>query len=98
MRIFVESMKKKGVQVYFANVPYIASENGLDNLRKSEEIFRNALSPIGQMIDRREDLIFDRKYFLDAVLHLNEEGRALRTDLFIKAIRMNVLSRTSWTW
>jgi len=89
---FVGRMKKKGVPVYFANIPYIASEVGLDTLRSGELNFRNEFAPIGCIIDNREDLIFDRKYFFNTDLHLNTEGRSLRTEAFIKAIRKNVLS------
>ena len=91
---FVDRMKKRGVQVYFANTPYIASEVGLDTIRKGELSFRNEFVHIGCIIDNREDLIFDRKYFFNTDLHLNTEGRSLRTDAFIKAIRKNVLSGT----
>ena len=89
---FVDRMKKKGVPVYFANTPYIASEVGLDALGKGESNFRKEFAPIGCIIDRREDLIFDRKYFFNTDLHLNTEGRSLRTEAFIEAIRKNVLS------
>ena len=91
---FVDSMRKGGVQVYFANTPYIASEVGLDTLRRGELSFRQEFTHIGCIIDRREDLVFDRKYFFDTHLHLNIEGRVLRTDLFIEAIHKNVLSGT----
>jgi len=91
---FVNRMKKKGVQVYFANIPYIAAGVDLDTLRKGELNFRNEFTHIGCIIDNREDLIFDRKYFFNTDLHLNTEGRTLRTDAFIKAIRKNVLSGT----
>ena len=91
---FVDRMKKRGVQVYFANIPYIATEVGFDTLRKGEFNFRNEFTPVGCFIDNREDLIFDRKYFFNTDLHLNSKGRTLRTDAFIKAIRKNVLSGT----
>ena len=44
---FVDRMKKKGVLVYFANIPYIASGVGLDTLRSGELNFRNEFTPIG---------------------------------------------------
>ncbi|CAA9891396.1 conserved hypothetical protein [Candidatus Methylobacter favarea] len=93
---FVHTMRKKGVQVYFANIPYIASKAGLDTLRRGESSFRNEFAHIGCIIDKRKDLIFDRKYFFNTNLHLNAEGRSLRTNLFLKAIRRNVLSGTCW--
>lgn len=91
---FVDSMRKRGVQVYFANTPYIASEVGLETLRGGELSFRNEFAHVGCIIDRREDLVFDKKYFFNTNLHLNAEGRSLRTDLFIDAILKNVLSGT----
>ena len=91
---FVDRMKKKGVLVYFANIPYIAAGVDPDSLRSGELNFRNEFAHIGCIIDNREDLIFDRKYFFNTDLHLNTEGRTLRTDAFIKAIRKNVLSGT----
>ena len=91
---FVEIMKAKGVQVYFANVPYIASDGSIDAMRRGEWNFRNAMSRIGIVIDRRENLIFERKYFLDGLLHLTNGGRVLRTDLFVKDMS-RLLSPTS---
>jgi hypothetical protein len=89
---FVNTMKKKGVRVYFANTPYIASETNRDSLQQSESGFLGELASVGCMIDHRQDLIFDRKYFFDTAYHLNTEGRRLRTNLIIKAIQNNVLS------
>lgn len=89
---FVDGMKKKGVHVYFANTPYIAVGVGKDEVRKDEVSFQKEFASVGCFIDKREDLVFDRKYFFNTDLHLNAEGRALRTDLFINAIRKNILS------
>jgi len=83
------------VRVYFANVPYIASETNTFGVKQSESGFLEELVSVGCMIDRRQDLIFDRKYFFDTRLHLNAEGRRLRTNLIIKAIQNNVFSGTS---
>jgi len=89
---FVDQMKNKGVQVFFANTPYLAAESGLDTFKSSELNFTNELAHIGCIIDKREDLIFDRKYFFNSNLHLNPEGRLLRTEALIKAIHNNALS------
>lgn len=89
---FVDQMKNKGVQVFFANTPYLALETGLNTYKTSELNFINELAPIGCIIDKREDLIFDRKYFFNSNLHLNPEGRLRRTDGLVKSIRNNVLS------
>jgi len=89
---FVDQMKKRGVKVFFANTPYISSQNDLDTLKNSELNFRNEFAKIGCFVDKREDLIFDKKYFFNGKLHLNTDGRFLRTKAFIQAIRKNVLS------
>lgn len=91
---FVNTMKKKGVRVFFSNTPYIASETNIDSLQHSESGFLGEFASVGCMIDHRQELIFDRKYFFDTVYHLNTEGRRLRTNLIIKAIQHNVLSGT----
>jgi len=84
---FIGAMEGKGVRVYFSNTPYLASGVGKDEIRKYESGFQNELGPVGCFIDKREDLVFDRKYFFNSDLHLNDVGRALRTDLLITAIR-----------
>lgn len=89
---FIDSMKAKGVQVFFANTPYITSGVGMDILRRSESSFLSEFSRVGCFIDKREDLLFDPKYFFDFKLHLNAEGRSVRTELLIQAIRKNILS------
>lgn len=88
---FVNGMKEKGVSVYFANTPYIVSDIKMDEIEKGEAGFLEELSSVGVMIDQRKDVFFDRKYFFNTDLHLNTEGRRLRTDAFIKAVRKNVL-------
>jgi hypothetical protein len=90
---FVNGMREKGVQVYFANTPYIASSVNMDEIEKGEAGFLEELSAVGVMIDQRKDVFFDRKYFFNTDLHLNTEGRRLRTNAFIKAVRKNVLSQ-----
>lgn len=92
LKEFVESMKQKRVSVYFANTPYIASNIGNDEIEKSELSFQQELSAFGRLLDKREDLVFDRKYFFDTNLHLNASGRTIRTKLLINSIRNIVLS------
>jgi hypothetical protein len=92
LKDFVRSMKKKEVHVYFANTPYLASSVNMAELQKIESDFLEELSSVGCMIDRRQDLFFDRKYLFNTSLHLNTEGRRIRTDLLTRDIRKNVLS------
>lgn len=89
---FIENMKKIGVKVYFANTPYIDSATDLGNLRKGESSFHKDLAHVGCIIDKREDLVLDRRYFFNSNMHLNVEGRSIRTDLFVRAVREKVLS------
>ncbi len=89
---FIKNMKQRGVSVYFANTPYTESENAKNEVRNSELSFQKEFMAIGCFIDKREDLVFNRKYFFDSNLHLNSEGRAIRTELFINSIRRNVFS------
>ncbi len=87
---FVKIMKRKGVSVYFANTPFVASAVAIDEVKNSEAIFQKEFMTIGCFIDKRENLVFDRKFFFNTNLHLNIEGRAIRTALFINSIRNNV--------
>lgn len=89
---FVENMKQKGVTVYFANTPIIASTIAKIEVKKSELSFQQDFINIGCFIDKREELVLDRKYFFNTSLHLNSEGRAIRTKLFINSIRNNVIN------
>lgn len=89
---FQDKMKSRGVQVFFSNAPYAASEVNLDSLKSGETRFLQEFSRIGCFIDRREDLLFDPKYFFDFKLHLNAEGRIIRTNLLVQSIHKNILS------
>lgn len=91
---FRDEMKGKGVQVYFANTPYIGTPSTVDLglLRKGEEAFRRQMAPLGCLIDRREDLVFPLDEFFNTALHLNEQGRARRTQLLVDALSAQALA------
>lgn len=89
---FIGEMKQKGISVFFANTPYMASNSALEEVRMSELSFKTDFDPIGCFIDKREDLIFERKYYYNTSLHLNNDGRAVRTNIFINSMRNNVFS------
>jgi hypothetical protein len=91
---FVYNMKKKGVSVFFANTPYIAAGVNNKKIRNDEISFQKEFIHDSCFIDKREDLVMDRKFFFNTNLHLNAEGRAYRTDLFINSIQQNVLTET----
>ncbi|MGR9085496.1 MAG: hypothetical protein ACU841_00285 [Gammaproteobacteria bacterium] len=92
LKEFADRLKKDGVRVYFANTPYIDWKVDKSNIDRSEFVFLREISPIGCLIDRRRDLFFDKRYFFNSNLHLNVEGRRIRTKRLIDAIRNRVLS------
>ena len=88
---FVDRMKANGVRVFFANTPYIGPVEENAKINKAELGFQKEFGSIGCFIDKREYLVFDRKYFFNTSLHLNTKGRELRTNLLINAIRQNTV-------
>lgn len=89
---FTQRMRNKQVQVFFANSPLMISKGQtVDLLRQREATFLRDFHPIGQFIDRREEVLFPRNLFFDTCFHLNMEGRALRTQLLVNSIRESVL-------
>jgi hypothetical protein len=90
---FRDDMQAKGVRVFFANTPYIGTRETVEMslLHKGEDIFLRQIAPLGCVIDRREDLVFPLDHFFNTALHLNEQGRARRTDLLVKALASQVL-------
>lgn len=88
LKAFVAQQKNKGVSVYFANTPYVR----LDNLEAAavEHVSKQFSSELGQVapvLDDRAALIFNRELFLNSALHLNIQGRDLRTMLLLEALR-----------
>jgi len=86
---FVQEMKLKKVKVYFANSPYVASKVAINEIRATENQFLQDFKSIGCFIDNREDLIFEKSLFFNSNLHLNSQGRALRTKLFVDSLVNN---------
>jgi hypothetical protein len=66
--------------VFFANTPYVAID-GLDSVavNQASKQFSTALSTVAPVLDDRNTLIFNREFFLNSALHLNANGRELRT-------------------
>lgn len=85
---FVAQEKKKNVLVYFINTPYVAlpdlSAHAVESASKS---FADTLSAIAPVLDERKDLIFDNHLFLNSALHLNIDGRRLRTERLANSLR-----------
>jgi hypothetical protein len=60
-----------------------------DYYEREKQIFTEEYDSIGticsiDLIGRKERYIFAKKFFYDAVFHLNGRGRNLRTDLLIQ--------------
>ncbi len=96
LRSFAATMSHKGVAIYFANTPYVASNYA--NKERIEEASRQlngALSMLAPVLDSRPPLVFPRSMYLNTDLHLNEEGRKIRTAMLANAIRQdaNLLAR-----
>jgi len=91
---FINIMRTKGVAVYFANTPYLKSkEFNLSLVKKSSERLRADLSELAPLIDDKQDLIFDRKLFLNTNLHLNRQGREMNTKRLENVIASLLISQ-----
>lgn len=88
---FVNKMRNKDIRVYFANAPWVQIPD-LDKgkVEATSDIFNNQLSRLAPVLDSRSQLLFGRNLFFNTSLHLNSEGREIRTKLLLNAIRSNV--------
>lgn len=92
LKLFVKQMNEMGIAVYFANIPYIDRESlNYKQIKLANKKFKDTISSFSCVIDDRQDLIFPLKYFYDTELHLNSEGRIVRTKLLEEAIKKNIL-------
>jgi hypothetical protein len=79
---FVRDMNRKGVAVYFANTPYVETDTTrTERVEQASRKFAAAISPLGTVLDDRSEVVLSRRLFLNTDLHLNTEGRTLRTRL-----------------
>jgi hypothetical protein len=85
---FTYKMARKGVAVYFANTPYVKTNN-LNKLKIDEvsRKFNKDLSQVGPMLDDKYQLVMSRELFFNSDLHLNSKGRILRTKMLALAIQ-----------
>ena len=88
LKAFVAQQKNKGVSVYFANTPYVRLDN-LDAaaVEQASKQFSSELGQVAPVLDDRAALIFSRELFLNSALHLNIQGRDLRTKLLLETLR-----------
>jgi len=87
LQSFVDRMRARGTAVYFVNPPYVevAGQSG-KAIERSSAKFRRELSAIAPVLDSKTQLVFHRRLFFDSDLHLNAEGRALRTRMLADAM------------
>ncbi len=85
LRDFSLKMQKREAKVYLAHTPYVEIE-GLDliTVKNTSDNFKAMTSEFISVLDSKLELIFKRNLFLDSDMHLNNSGRALRTQLLIK--------------
>lgn len=84
---FISSMASKGVAVYFANTPYVETNNlNKEKIDDTSRQFKNEISQLGPMLDDKYPLVMNRALFFNSDLHLNTEGRKLRTKMLAHAI------------
>jgi hypothetical protein len=90
LQAFAESLSRKGVALYFANIPYVETGKlNMEKVKAAARQFTDALSQFGPVLDDRSQLILNRTFFFNTPLHLNAEGRKLRTQILVNAIRKN---------
>lgn len=87
---FKKDMNNKGVKIYFANTPYVYLDDlNIGEIEATSKLFIAKLSEIAPVLDTKSELVFDRKLFFDTDLHLNTQGRKLRTEMLASSILHN---------
>ena len=93
MSEFKAKMDAKGVRIMFANCPYVYTRDlNHEEISRQEARFAVLMSPFGEFIDHREANLFPTNYFFDSSLHLNTEGREIRTARLVAAIKAKMAS------
>jgi hypothetical protein len=88
MTAFIDKMKKRGVNVYFANIPYGMDAPPVESWVKAEREFRGEIIQMGsEVIEARHDLFFPRSLFFNTDLHMTCKGKQERTKILISALR-----------
>jgi len=90
LNTFAGRMKRKGVTIYFANTPYVKlNDLDMQKVKSSSEQLTIKLSEIAPMLDDKSQMIFPIELFFNSDLHLNAEGRKLRTKMLADDMRSN---------
>jgi hypothetical protein len=89
---FVHMMRARSVSVFFGHAPLVGSPKvNWAAIDKASASFVQAMADIGPVIDERRQVVFDDGLFFNTDLHLNTEGRRLRTAALLTAIRRHVI-------
>lgn len=85
---FLAEMKSRHVTVWFDYTPYLVYRQPDDSWKASETRFDAEIERLGsQLLERRDAFFYLNIYFFNSNLHLNDEGRRLRTQALIAALR-----------
>jgi hypothetical protein len=86
---FLNEMQKRGVRILFDYAPYLVNDKPRDSDWKSADAsFRQELAALGGVpLEQRDALFFPAEYFYNTNLHLNEDGRRVRTVHLIQALQ-----------
>jgi len=87
---FLKYANDNGARVYFTYASYAQSE--YDKNYKAVSDFENQLKDNMkiEIISSPEDSVFPDSLFFDSVYHLNKDGREIKTDRIIKALKEKV--------
>ena len=84
---FVKTMKQRKIGIYFANTPYVKTDHLNESMVQSTaERFNAKISQLAPVLDSKAQLVFPRNLFFNTDLHLNADGRKIRTKLLLDAI------------
>jgi hypothetical protein len=91
LKDFVGDMRRLGVSVYFDYTPYLVAKPPGVNWRDAELVFDAEIHSIGsEVLETRDRFFYPRSLLFDNPLHLNTQGRSLRTQRLIEAIRPKI--------
>jgi hypothetical protein len=85
---FVAEMKSRNVRVFFDYTPYLIYQKQNDDWKQDEVIFRAGIHRLGsEVLEQRDAFFYPNTMFFYSNLHLNEQGRQIRTQALIEALR-----------
>jgi hypothetical protein len=86
---FIKEMKGRNVRVLFDYTPYLIYADPNYDWKKADLAFRADIASLGggNIIEPRDAFFYPNTLFFHSNLHLNEQGRELRTDRLIEALR-----------